>query len=253
MIIGIIGCGSIASIISHYFKKNDEIEIKYLYDKNFDNAKCLAEDTGCVPVRDIAEMFSDVDLVVEAAAPVAVKEYMPSILSKGIDVIIMSVGALMDVEFRDELEDLARSNNCKIHLPSGAIAGVDAVNAALVGDITSLNIVTRKPPESLGLDVDEETIVFDGKSSQAVKEFPANINVSATLSIGSKRDVDVKIIADPKVKRNIHTVTLEGTLGNVTTISENLSCEDNPKTSRLAAFSAIKLLEKLCDTIIVGT
>ena len=53
-------------------------------------------------------MLDHVDLVIEAASPQAVVDIIPEILKKGIDVIIMSIGALMDSKLRENLENIAR-------------------------------------------------------------------------------------------------------------------------------------------------
>ena len=100
---------------------------------------------------------------------------------------------------------------------------------------------------------EEEKVLFDGKASQAVKEFPKNINVSSTLSLASGIDVDVKIIADSKIKNNTHEIHLKGTFGELITRTSNVSSPENPKTSALAAYSAASLLDKLNKTIQIGS
>ncbi|HEX3012758.1 MAG TPA: aspartate dehydrogenase domain-containing protein, partial [Methanobacterium sp.] len=72
-------------------------------------------------------------------------------------------------------------------------------------------------------------------------------------SIACGIDIDVKIIADPSVDRNMHEVHVIGDSGEFTTITKNVRCSMNPKTSVLAAYSAIKLLRRLDENIIVGT
>ena len=80
-----------------------------------------------------------------------------------------------------------------------------------------------------------------------------NINVAATLSLACGREVDVKIIADPTVDRNMHEVHVIGEFGEFKTLTENMRCSMNPKTSVLAAYSAVKLLKSLNETIHIGT
>lgn len=88
--------------------------------------------------------------MVEAASPEAVRELVPVVLEAGRDVVVMSVGALMDPELRKMLEETASRNNATIHVPSGAIVGLDGLKAASVGTIESVKLVTRKPPRSSG-------------------------------------------------------------------------------------------------------
>ena len=66
------------------------------------------------------------------------------------------------------------------------------------------------------------------------------------------RDIDVKIIVDPKVNRNVHEITAKGDFGEFKTTTLNHPCAANPKTSMLAAISAIKLLKSFNETISVG-
>ncbi len=83
-------------------------------------------------------MLNLVDLVIEAASPQAVIETVPQILKNGKDVIIMSVGALIDSEFKAYLEELAEKNDSRIYAPSGAIIGLDGIKAASIGKIHSV-------------------------------------------------------------------------------------------------------------------
>ena len=164
----------------------------------------------------------------------------------------MSVGAMMDKVFYTKISKLAKENNAHIHLPSGAIVGLDGINAVADFGLKEITLVTRKSPKSLGKSIDSEEILFEGKASEAVKEFPLNINVAATISLACNRDIDVKIIVDPKVDRNVHEITAKGDFGEFKTITMNHPCALNPKTSMLAAISAIKLLKTFNETISVG-
>ena len=167
--------------------------------------------------------------------------------------MVMSVGALMDNEFRNKVKETAEAHNAKVYAPSGAIVGLDGIKAASIGKITEASLTTRKAPKSLGREVEEEEVLFEGKASEAVEKFPVNINVAASLSIACNMDIDVKIIVDPKVDRNVHEVVVKGDFGEFRTSSENHPFAANPKTSMLAAFSAIKLLKSFSECFSVGT
>ena len=55
------------------------------------------------------------------------------------------------------------------------------------------------------------------------------------------------MIADPKVNRNIHEVKVAWKHGDMLFRFENDPHPDNPKTSALAAWSAIKLLNEVLE------
>ena len=108
MKVGIIGCGAIANIITGSItSENNGIEIAYFFDKDIERAENLASLAGGVAALDFDEMLNNVDLVLECASPDSVKEYAPIVLKKGIDMIIMSIGAFMDTEFYNTVLNVA--------------------------------------------------------------------------------------------------------------------------------------------------
>ena len=134
--------------------------------------------------------------------------------------MVLSVGALLE---NDDLIELARANGGQIVVPTGALIGLDAVTAAAVGTIHSVQMVTRKPvgglagaPYIVENNIDIERIteplkIFDGTAREAAKGFPANLNVAVALSlagIGPDR-TRVQIWADPTVTRNVHRIEVE--------------------------------------------
>ena len=181
--------------------------------------------------------------------------------------MVMSAGALIDDEFFNEVSRVARVHGRKIYVPSGAIVGLDNVKAAAVRSVEEVMLVTRKPPRSFEgapfieerkIDlskISEETVLFEGSAREAVRLFPRNVNVSASLSlagIGADR-TRVRIIADPKADRITHEIHVRGEFGEIITKTINKPFPENPKTSYIAALSAIATLRKISGSIIVGT
>jgi len=254
MILGIIGCGAIANIITDFaLEEKLNADLKYFYDVDLDRANKLSAKVDGRAVLNLEDMLSNVDLVIEAASPDAVIKYVPKVLRAGKDVIIMSIGALIGKSFREKLNKIASLNHCNIYTPSGAIVGLDGIKAASMGKINRVSLLTRKPPQSLGIDASEEVVLYEGEAHDAVFKFPVNMNVAAALSIACKQDVKVKIIADPKVDQNCHEIHVSGEFGELTTTTRNVNCTSNPKTSKLAAYSAAQLINSLNNRINVGT
>ena len=100
-----------------------------------------------------------------------------------------------------------------------------------------------------------ETVVFEGNALDAVKAFPQNINVAATLSMAGVGPelTHVRIVADPFITNNIHEILVEGEFGRFRAITENLPSPSNPKTSFLTSLSAIVMLKKIVEPIHIGT
>lgn len=251
---GILGCGAIANIITNFAAEGKlGVDLEFFYDRDMERAENLASQVEGTVVLTVEDLVEPVDLVIETAAPQAVREIVPQILEAGKDVIVMSVGALLDTDLRRNLKEIAQKNNSRIYVPSGAIVGLDGVKSASIGKIQKVSLTTRKPPKSLGIQADTETVLYEGKAKDAVEKFPMNINVAATLSIACGVEVDVKIIADPAVDRNSHEVHMVGDFGELKTTTHNMRCAINPKTSVLAAYSAIKLLKSLNENLQIGT
>lgn len=263
--IGIVGAGTMGSMIAHAIDRGDvHARLGAIADIETRRAVDLAGRLSESPVvLGPAEIVDAVDVVVEAAGTDAVRQLLPGIVESGKQIVVLSVGGLIDMEGWIRR---AGETGAVIRCPSGAIAGLDAVKAAMIGRVDSATIVTRKPPGGLrgapflverGTDIENLSgpmVVFEGTAREACLAFPANINVAAALSlagIGVDRTT-VRIVADPGVERNSHTVEVRGDAGSVTTTTENVP-SDNPRTSRLAALSAIALLASMTGSLRIGT
>ncbi|SAL80875.1 L-aspartate dehydrogenase [Caballeronia arvi] len=185
------------------------------------------------------------------------------VLTAGKELVVLSCGGLLH---RPELIELAETHGGRIHVPTGALLGLDAVAAAAEGEITSVKMVTRKPLKGLqgapflkeqGISIDqiaERTLVFSGSAREAIKGFPANLNVAVALSlagIGPDRTM-LEIWADPEITRNMHTITVESDAAMFSMSIENIPT-DNPKTGRITAQSVSALVRKLSAPLRVGT
>jgi aspartate dehydrogenase len=94
----------------------------------------------------------------------------------------------------------------------------------------------------------EQKLLYEGNAREAVKLFPREMNVAATLALVAGADkVKVRVIADPKIERNIHEIQVKWKQGEMSMRFDNQPHPDNPGTSALAAWSAIALLKQLLE------
>ena len=268
--IGVIGCGTIGIEICKAIDDGFiDVELYAIYDRKNEhvlNLKSMLKKTE-PQVLDIVEMVKHVDLVVECASQRAVYEVVPTALHARCDLMIMSVGALADKKLRNMVFNLAKQYDRKVYLPSGAITGLDGLKSAATAKIYSVTLTTQKPPLGLAgapyiiqnnIDLERitsKTTLFEGTANEAVKAFPANVNVAATLSLAGIgfEETKVKIVANPALTTNVHEISVEGEFGKFTTRVENAPSPTNPKTSYLAALSAISTLKKIASPVQVGT
>lgn len=208
--------------------------------------------------------LAEADIVVEAAPAAAFEAIVLPAIERGRILVVASVGALIS---RLHLIELARASGARIVVPSGALAGLDAIRALALEHISTLVLETRKRPEGLagapflqrqGMDVGairEATCVFRGNALEAAVGFPANANVAAALAlagIGAER-TQVEIWADPTVTRNTHTIRVEADAAQITVRVESTPAPGNPRTSRLAPLSVLACLRSLNSTLRVGS
>lgn len=263
MKIGIVGCGNIGADLCIALQKGDiQAEVAALTDVDEECAKILLRTFQLeAAVCDLDENASKVDYIVECAVADAVKDVLVSAIRHHVDCLIMSVGGLLE---NSDLCEEVRAAGIQIHIPSGALCGLDGIRAAMESGLHSVTLTTRKPPAGLAgapylienrIDVDgleEATVVFEGSAREAVKAFPRNVNVAASLSfvgIGPD-DTRVRIIADPAATMNIHEVVAEGAFGQLRTITENLPSPRNAKSSYLASLSAIAELRAASEAFV---
>ncbi|NYT01320.1 MAG: aspartate dehydrogenase [Methanosarcinales archaeon] len=265
--IGLVGCGAIGMEIARALDCGQvPARLAAVSDRNQERARTLiAGLQDRPPMLALDELVEHSDLVVEAASQGAVLEVARAALSRGRDLMIMSVGALMDPDLLQTVQDLAEEHGCKVYLPSGAISGLDGLKSAGVGEIRKVSLTTTKNPAGLegapyilekGIDLQslkEPTLIFEGPAREAVRAFPANVNVAATLSLAYGGQVEVRIVADPRIKVNRHEILVEGDFGCISTRVENVPSPRNPRTSFLAALSAIATLQSIVSPIKIGT
>lgn len=264
--VGILGVGAIGRVIAQALDAHElDAELVALADQDRARAEALAgELRGRPPVVCVDEMIERCELAVEAASQAALPEFVPKALGRGRDVLIMSVGGLLG---RDEWFVQAAAKNCRIYVPSGAIAGLDGIKSASIGRIETAQLTSRKPVAALagskyvadrGLQLSEfteETVIFDGTAEAAARAFPATSNVAASLRLAVDADVPVRVqvVAVPAGSENVHEIRVCGEFGKLMMRVENVPSKSNPKTSQLAAFSAVATLKNLTRALRVGT
>src|SRR5215207_2696063 len=226
--VGLIGCGTIGTHLALAIESRTIVNASLvgLFDVVDSNAKSLQSKLKSSPeVHPDFNSFIDspADIIIEAASQEAIRKFGKPIIEASKDLMIMSVGALADATFLTELLDLAavRKGRSKIYVPTGAIAGIDAIRS-VKHLLDSITLTTTKSPKAL-----------------------AGVGADKTK---------VRVVVDPQATTNQHEIVAKGRFGDIKITVNNVTTPGNPKTSFLAVLSAIECLRSICnDALRVGS
>ena len=248
--VGLIGWGAIARTVIAGLGNDADVRIGGIVVR-----RERQEPIGIPAVVSIEELDERITLVVEAAGGAAVAEHGVAVLRSGRDLAIASTASLVDERLLHELRTAARDNGRRLYAVSGAIGALDALGASRAAQLSYVRYIGRKPPRAwLGTPAADRvdlnrltgpTPVFEGMARVAVKMFPQNANVAATIALaglGFDR-TSVTLVADPTIERNVHRVEAESTAGTIRFEVEARSIPSNPKTSAMAAYSIVNFLQ----------
>jgi aspartate dehydrogenase len=265
MRVGLAGLGAVGlEVAKRLLDGIDGLTLAAVAVRDADKARRKLPQIGdLIALRTIEALADDCDIVVECLPPANFREVAISAIDKGRIFMPLSVAQLLQ---NGELIERAKAKGARILVPTGALIGLDAMRAAAEGDIRSVTMITRKPPNGLdgapylvehGISVknlDKPLKVFDGTARDGAKGFPANVNVAAALSlagIGPDR-TRLQIWADPALTLNTHRIEVESDTARFSMQIENVPSE-NPRTGKIVALSTIAALRGLVSELKVGT
>jgi aspartate dehydrogenase len=275
--VGVIGCGTIGSELALAIDKTHikNAIIAFLFDSVTSASLDLRDKlhNNHPPIFSkfsqlvTSSSFKEADIIIEAASHTAVRTFAKKIVSSNKSLMIMSTGAFSDVHLLEELYSTVMKHESHIYFPTGAIAGIDAL-CSVKHILNFVMLTTTKNPKSLAgapffdfsktkpESIRKRKLLYDGNALEAIKMFPTNINVAVLLSLAGlgTRKTRVRVIADPNTNRNEHKIIARGGFGEILIVVRNVPSPHNPKTSYLAALSAIECLRRMCDDKIrIGT
>jgi len=260
----LIGYGAIASYVAARLQGDGAIRIGWVIARpGREEAARAAIGPGPLIVASVAEIDGTPDVALEAAGHAGLAEHGPALLARGIDVGVVSIGALADDALAGRLKTAAEQGGARAILLSGAIGGVDALAAALEGGLTRVTYQGRKPPggwkgspAEATLDLDGLTAParhFAGTARQAARAYPKNANVAATVALATLGldSTAVELWADPAAPGNLHVIEAEGAFGSLRLEIAGRPLPENPKTSALTAMAALRFLRNRAAPVVI--
>lgn len=263
--VGFIGCGGIArDVVAALRKAAANVEIIGALSRPGRAEKARAALLGIKIYEMIEDLFNRRPVVVaEMAGQDAVAAYGADILRRGIDFLVISIGALADPKLRQALKSAAQRGGSRVLLPAGAIGGIDAIAAMRLNGLKAVRYRSRKPPAAwrgspaekvadLGT-LTRRTVLYRGEAGEAALLYPQNANVAAAVALAGLgfEATQVELVADPDAPGNVHEIEAEGSAGRLAIQLQGRPSRTNPKTSALAALSVARALVNLDAPIVI--
>ena len=215
-----------------------------------------------VPVaRSVAGLPAGITHLVDCAGHSGLAAHGPDALAAGIDVVTLSLGALADAGLAAALAEAAEAGGAQLHLASGAIGALDALRAGAAGGLQAVRYTGTKPPAGWAgspaeavLDLSRLTapaVHFEGSAREAALRYPKNANVAAAVALAGMGfdETRARLVADPGVAGNLHEIEAEGAFGRFRFEITGASLPGNPRSSALAAMSALAEVRRLCARV----
>lgn len=263
--IAVIGYGAIASYVFDALNRRDDMTLAAVFARaGREDAARKAAGLQVQIAHRLCDLNQRPDLVLDCAGHAGLREFGKPVLSAGIDLISVSVGALADEKLRAELRMAAEQGGSHLRMIPGAIGGLDVLAAARQGGLAHVTYTGRKPPGAwagtpaeTALDLaslTEPATHFSGNAGDAARAYPKNANVAAAIAlagIGFEK-TEVELIADPTQTANRHEVRAEGAFGRFRIEIDGNSLPDNAKSSALTAMSMVRALDDLQAVLTIG-
>lgn len=249
--VGLLGYGAIGKAVARTI--DDQAEPRSLELTAI--ASRFSHETPPGRAVDVAAIGQQCDVVVEAAGPSALRAFGSRVLEDGADLLVVSIGALLDA---DLWRRLTTATPGRLLLCSGAVGGLDMLAAArLYGPINRISLSTTKPSTTLVRDwMDDEmrgrlasgrtpVECFRGSVTDAVRLFPESLNVAAALALtaGDPDLIDVTVTGSPTATGNQHDIRIASAAGEYRFTMANHPAPDNPRTSHVTAWAVVRSLQ----------
>lgn len=258
--LAIAGCGKLGTLVAEAWLKGllPDYEITAVYSRTASKAETLAdrlqrEGHSCRAAGTFEELLSlRPDYLVEAASPDAMRRWALPALKNGTSVVSLSIGALADDDFYQEVIRTAKDAGTHVYIVSGATGGFDVLQTVTLMGGAKARFFNEKGPQALrgtavydpSLDTEQRT-VFSGTAAQAIKMFPTKVNVTVAASRASvgPQEMYVQMVSTPGFKGDTQRVEISNS--QVHAVVDVYSA-----TAEIAGWSVVNTLRNIASPVV---
>jgi aspartate dehydrogenase len=192
------------------------------------------------------------DLVIECAGQAAVAQYAERVVSSGVDLMTISMGAFADEALHARVQAAALRSGAQVIIPAGAVGALDILASVRHDGLDRVVFRSTKPPKawegtaaSSVIDLSKVTgpvCFFTGDAREAARLYPMNANVAAAVALagaGFTKTV-VELAADPDAGGNRNEIIAEGAFGRFEITMLGKARPEAPRTSISAPLSIVR-------------
>lgn len=207
--LAIVGCGYLADIVANavIYGLLPDYKLIGVYSRTAAKAERLANKMiqhgePCIAYTSLDKLLAEKpDYLVETTTPTGMKEIALPTLKNGTSIITLSIGALADTAFLEEVKKTAKENGSRVYIASGATGGFDVLRTATLMGNAQARFFNEKGSNRLrGSAVynptieTEKKIVFSGTAREAINVFPTGLNVSVAASLASVGPKEMQVV-----------------------------------------------------------
>jgi aspartate dehydrogenase len=263
--VAVAGWGALGKVVVESLLRDEAVDLVAVSARNDAPLRDMLHARGSTcQAMPLDQLGAAADIVIECLSTGAFDALATSLVDSGKTLIVLSAAALVK---HAALLDSARQGKVRLVVATGAIMGLDAVRALRLDGIIESRMVTRKPPKGLtgapyvvqaNIDlaaITLPTLIFSGSAAQAAIGFPANVNVAIALSLAANGPdhTQCEIWADPTVAGNVHSIYVKSKTVSLEMTTQGIPDPNNPRSSTIAAHSAVAALHGLFDSLKVGS
>lgn len=262
--IGIIGFGAIGQGIIREIEHGNAGQVQVLAVLCRTASKHIDINLGATLTDDAEAFFNkQYDVIIEAAGQDAVKDYAQRCLQIS-NLLITSIGAFTEDSFFEELIKIAKKNQKRIYLSSGALPAIDWMSAVSISDVNYVSIIQSKPVRSwkgtpaddlIDLDsIQEKQCFFEGSARNAANIFKKSSNITAMLALSTigLDETQVKLVADPNSDQMHTKIEISSSVGSLKLDWYGAPSKLNPSTSADVPLAVVKFLRNLSSIVYYG-